>query len=329
MLVITMNKIKLGTDKLQVYLLAFPHFLQTIPFVYPILCFNIFKNILKCRDLNKFFVGFLLIFLSFFSLIMRDGGADFIFSATEYYLGIVIFYISFKLSDNLKIDVNYSLLFSCLILLESLLLKFNISIYSELLQSRTFLDGDNHRALGPALNSSISAVIMSTIFFYYVRKIIILKSYKFLNFFQASLFLFCFLLCFSLTGIISFIILFIYFGLQGLRKLNIFQLIFKKNYWYFLVAIFILLIVLLFLLRFNQIRYLDDYIYEVLSIKYIDISDYTFEDLFFGMNLSDQKADNIGGDFAILRFADHCGLIFLLFLLFIFFGYVSHLIEFF
>ena len=187
-----MNKIKFGINKLQLYLLGFPHLFQSMIFVYPLLFFNIFTNIKKFRYLNKFSVGLLLLYFSFFSFFVRDGSINFIFSAMSYYFGILIFYFTFKLSDNLKIDFNYVLLFLCLILIEFIFLRYDIFIYSEFLSSRTSLAEGYYRTLGPALNSSISAVIISTIFFYYLRQMVLLKTYKILNFLLAFFILFCF-----------------------------------------------------------------------------------------------------------------------------------------
>jgi len=308
-----MNKIKFGIDKLQLYLLGFPHLFQSMILIYPILFLNIFTNIHKCRYLNKFSVGLLLLYFSFFSLFVRDGSVNFIFSAMSYYLGIIIFYLTFKLSDNLKIGLNYVLLFLCLILIEFIFLKYDIFIYSEFHSSRTSLSESYYRVLGPALNSSISSVILSTIFFYYLRQMVLLKAYKILNFLLAFFILFCFLLCFSITGFISFIIIFIYFLFQGVRKLNLLHLTFiKGKFGYLLATILISLFLFFFYLKYSEIRDFDNYFLEVLLLKNLDLSEFTIRDLFLGINLSDESPDNLGGDFAILRFSEHCGLFFLL-----------------
>jgi hypothetical protein len=71
-----------------------------------------------------------------------------------------------------------------------------------------------------------------------------------------------------------------------------------------------------FYLKYNEIRDFDNYLLEVLRFKYSDIFESNIRDLFFGFNLSDESPDNLGGDLAILRFSEHCGLIFLLPLVF-------------
>lgn len=269
-----------------------PYFLYAQCFGLQYLSYLVLIPSLIFNRLNKkFLLVIFLLILMMLSLIIRD--ADFLYAirAIQYYGGLLIAYSAFYVNKKIKIDQFIFIIYAGFVIVE-FLLKINgyqifyldqISLNNESLDLRTAINDSFFRCLGPALNSSVSSVILA---------IGIIKSHEIRKHYLYLVFcLVAFLLCWSASGFLVFLIFFIY-------KI-------KNNLYRLILVIGIISTIFLDIPKIN----IDYFIYILdYKIQYLNCSNCTLLDIILGKNLKNEFIENIGGDAIYLNFIKIYGL---------------------
>lgn len=264
------------------------------PFVTYIL---LLPSLLFKRFDGKIWAGVLLILSAIVSLIIRDGSYGFVLKAIQYYFGVLVIYFAFHLNKKIVLNQWVFIIFSSLVAIEFIGYKIGYRIFyiEELnldevgLTNLLSITGEYYRALGPALNSSVTSVILAIQLFRIKNK---KKNYKLVLLYGST-----FLMCWSGSGFISLAILII-----SKYRLKISHVIF----------ISIMTIVSILIINyFNPPKLNSEYLYLVLGmkIKYLEILNNNFIDLIMGMNLDNINQNTIGGDAALVNSIENFGLI--------------------
>ena len=192
--------------------------------------------------------------------------------------------------------------------------------------SRSALEGDSFRLLGPSLNSTVTSTILSVIIVsLFINKIFPPSSKMFfhnlikITSLDLILIILSFILCASTTGYLSLTLGLFLSLLMKIKKLRINWKI-NKNFLIsigFILSIFYILFSRIqnlsnLILKFIELKFNYGYFSEVMDLKILNqiflISN--TRELLFGLNNSDKLF--IGGDFLLLNFIMHLGIILLI-----------------
>lgn len=274
---------------------------RIIPFTIFAQCFGfpflsylfIFLSLLFNKITREIIAIYILLILMMISLVIREADLMYSIRAVQYYGGILLIYAALKLNKNIIIGKNIFIIFAIFVIGE-VFLKINgyqifyldaILLSKGELDLRTSMDDGYFRALGPALNSSVSSSILA---------IGILKANEIRkHYIYLVLCLVAFMLCWSATGFLIFLI-YIFYKIRN--KLQILSLI----------------IIFLFIMYLELPKVNLNYIIYIIEYKYLYFlnSNHDFLSLIFGKNLKDELIGNIGGDSIYLNFININGLIF-------------------
>ena len=326
------------------YLVPYLQQFQLQILVYLIPIFISLKGFLKIKILNKrdfknfFIFPVLLILFAFINLFSKGFGFNASVVAVQYFLGVflILFFLKGKIINLIGFIRGF---YSCCLIEYAYFLIFkdypfyikNYFANSEVknILTRSTLDNELHRLLGPALNSTVTSSILAVIIVsILINKIFPPSSNMFfhnlvkIKTFDVISITLSFILASSVTGYLTLI-----FGvlLSLFIKILTFRIswkISKKSFFSFALfsSVFFLIIrnknVNDIFLGFLNTKFNFIYISEVLNFKYFEqlrIFD-NAKEIIFGLNYSDQLFT--GGDFLILSFIENLGIIiFLLFLI--------------
>ena len=331
-----MRKFSLGT--IQTTVLLFSQALTVQVLFYPLIIINIILNSKRISVDKKILFGFFLVFLSGISILVRGGSIELMVILVRFYCGIVLVYAAFVSNKNLKINNSSFLLFILFVFYEYASLMIGVTPFSyrnfinsgieSEIESRFSLGDNVVRAFGPSMNSSVSGSIIAIMFFYII---ITSKKLSFLNFRNMFLLfgLFAsFVMCGSTTALIVFVILLLVYVLN-FRRLPAGNF----NLKFFIKLIFVILSFVSFVIILSVI--FSDFFDALISAKwnlsyFIELAQYkllqisvlnSLQSVLFGADLGASTVESAGGDFIILSFVYHFGLIYVI----AFFGYLFYI----
>ena len=320
-----MRKSSLGV--FQTLVLLFSQVLTLQVMFYPIVLVNLLKHLPRVLKNKKIGFGFLLIIFAAISISMRGSSIPFAIILLRFYCGIILVFGAFYCNKNLQITYVSFWLFILFIGYEffSLALGSTPFMYANFVNAgieneiagRVALGNNTMRVVGPAMNSSVSGSILAVIFFY-----ILIGSKKSLQFEQKNLPLLVglfitFMLCGSGTAIVVFMCLLLVYVFSR-RKIPIR----KSSFGLFakLMTISFVLVILAisfgvffadFLEGLVNSKWNIDYFisginYKILQIAVLD----ELQMILLGADLSGSSSESSGGDFVMLSFVYHFGLIY-------------------
>lgn len=305
-------------------------FLQAFTFqilFYPIIILNIIRHPGQLAGSQKIVGGFLLILLAAISISIRGGSYELIVALLRFYCGIILVSAAFILNKNLKLSRLAMWIFVLFVFYEFLCLRFGLTplSYANFVNSgimdeiggRVLISENSVRALGPSMNSSISGSILAIMIFFVLSRGNQLTTPRSIAL-LLSLFA-AFVLCGSTSAMATFVFL-LAAHVFSRRKLR--NRVSKKRYIarVFLIFSFVLPSVLF-------ATYVEDGFYDALftskwnidyllfGLNYKLFQTEVFENIqmiFLGANLADAKLESTGGDFILLSFVYHFGIVFVI-----------------
>lgn len=321
-----MRKSSLGA--FQALILLFSQALTIQVLFYPLVMVNLIRHLPSVLNNKKIIFGFLIISFAAISIYMRGGSIDFTIILLRFYCGIILVTAAFTISKNLQITHVSFWIFTLFVFYEYISLTFgltpftyvnfvNYGIESEIEGRIALGDTGFMRVVGPTMNSSVSGTILAIMFFY-----ILIGSKKFLLFKRKNLLLLvglfiAFVLTGSTTAMVSFVFLLLVYVVSG-RVLPIGK--FNFNFSPKLMAISLMLLISLIISSYIFSDYLDGVMatkwnleYFMLGINYklfqITVLD-NLQTILFGADLTASSVNSAGGDFIMLSFVYHFGLIY-------------------
>lgn len=281
--------------------------------------------------------GFFLIFIAAISIYIRGASIPYAIILLRFYCGIILVYGAFVCNKNLQITYAAFWIVTLFVLYEAISLSLGLTPFSYAnfinagigheIEGRMTLDANTRRVYGPAMNSSVSGSILAIIFFYILignNQFLLFKNNNMLL--LAGLFI-AFVLCGSGTAMLIFACLSLIY-IINIRNKN-----YKKISFFHFPRFMTLSMVLTLILIFFGV-FLTDFIMGVTNAKWnIDtyISGFNFKlfqisifdsykMILFGADLSGLSLESAGGDFVMLSFVYHFGLIYvLIFLAYLFY----------
>ncbi len=294
---------------LQVLLLFFGQFLGLQILFYPLIIFNIFRRPLVILAQPKFMIGFFFMILIAFSLFIRGATTDFVINSMRFYFGLLIVFFAFYANPRLRITSVLQWVFAILCILELLFYYLGITFFTyqnfnslQFAESRILIGESSARAIGPALNSSVSGTI-SAVMFFIIIKFGKVKKEKYLLLFL----LLALIVTGSTTALIIFILLGFYFFLSILKKNKLTHVL---GYFFFIVLALLVLLQIPFFGKTVEVlinsKWNYDYFEVVLNGKYQTLLSSSLAssigDSFFGADLSMIDSSRIGGDSVMFNF---------------------------
>lgn len=261
-------------------------------------------------------------------MFLRGSSIDLIIASNRFYLGILFVSSFMVFNPRLKLQNWHIILLSFMSVYEFLSLNIlgsNPIFYrflswdSSFILSRSHIGGGIYRAIGPALNSSVSGSIYAIFFWYFLNcRNFKLKQTK--DYLTATTLGMAFLFCGSATAAMTFIILAV---LLFISKYVHSQEIKITPKFIFLVSFSSLLGLILFwqfsdFFQFFQQKKLSyEYLEFIFELKSKDLG-LAFTDYFsviFGADLSETVPTSLGSDFALLNIIVINGLLPVIFLI--------------
>ena len=319
-----MRNFSLGT--FQASILLFSQALTVQVLFYPLVIFNIIRHLPSALTNKKIILGFFLIFFALISILMRGASIEMTILLVRFYCGIILVSTAFTISKNVQITRMLFWIFALFVFYEYISLMIgvtpftyvnfvNAGIESEI-SGRVSLGNNVMRAVGPTMNSSASGSILAIMFFY-----ILIGNNKFLLFKSKTLLLVGLLMAFVLTGSMTAMIVFIFLLLAYVtsnRRPSIER--FNSNFLLRLTIIFLVLLIFTIISSYIFSDYLDGviavkwnwrYLMEGIDYKLFQISVLNnLQTVLFGADLTDSTVESAGGDFIMLSFVYHFGLIY-------------------
>ena len=330
-----MKKTTLGIS--QTLILFFSQALTLQVLFYPLVLLNLFSHLPKILNNKKMIFGFFLIFIAAISIYIRGASIPYAIILLRFYCGIILVYGAFICNKNLQITYAAFWIVVLFVLYEAISLSLALTPFSYAnfinagigheIEGRMTLDANTRRTYGPAMNSSVSGSILAIIFFYILignNQFLLFKNNNMLL--LAGLFI-AFVLCGSGTAMVVFACLSLIY-IISIRKKN------NKRISFFHFPKFMTLSMVLTLLLIIFGVFLNDFVAGVSSVKWnfnyvINSINYktfqvtvfdNYKILLFGSDLSGLGVESAGGDFVMLSFVYHFGLIYvLMFLAYLFY----------
>ena len=320
-----MRKSSLAVFQASILLFSQALLLQVL--FYPLVLVNLLKHLPRALKNKKIVFGILLIVFAAISIFMRGSSIPLAITLLRFYCGIILVFGAFYCNKNLKITYVSYWIFILFIGYEyfSLALGSTPFMYANFVNAgieneiagRVALENNTARTFGPAMNSSVSGSILAVIFFY-----ILIGSKRFLQFEQKNLPLLvglfiAFILCGSATASAVFIFLLLVYVFSG-SKMHIRKSSFRRLPRLMVISFILVMLAIAFGMFFRD--FLDGLVISKLNINYfIDIINYKIlqmsvlidpQMILLGADLSESSSESSGGDFVMLSFVYHFGLIY-------------------
>lgn len=300
-------------------LLIFVYWFSFQVIFYPILLGAALTKLTINPRSNKSGLVFLLISILFFcivtaSMLIRRASLDLIVDSNRFYLGILFVSSVMLFNRKLKLTTWHLIMLAVMSIYEVLSLnvlrlnpifyQFSSSWSASDLLTRSAIGGGFYRALGPALNSSVSGSIYAIFFLYFLKsRNFNLKGFE--DYVACITLALAFLACASATAVISFVILAACLFIPKYAKRKTFKI---KKKIIFSAIIFSFLAFFLaqhfydFFRYFQKAKLSSEYLEFIFEFKkqqlQVAVPDYV--SLLFGSDLSRLDKIAIFGDFLFL-----------------------------
>ena len=313
-------------------------FFQALTFqilFYPIIILNIVRNSVHFLNNLKIVTGVLLIILAAISISIRGASYELVGTLLRFYCGIILVSAAFILNKTLKISYMAMWIFAFFVFYEFLCLHLgsiplsyanfdNAGIMDEI-EARVSIGENLVRTFGPSMNSSVSGSILAVMIF-----IVLSRDAKLTRLRSKALLLTlfsAFVLCGSISAMATFIFLMVNHVFSqrklqvGVRKNRYVARLFPIYFFILLSISFAIYMADGFFSALFSSKFNLDYLLFVLDYKLFQLE--VFENLhmvLLGANLMNATVISTGGDFIILSFIYHFGLVFVVaFLSYLFF----------
>lgn len=322
--------------------LLFTYLLSGQALFYPILIGVLLTSLnirhrIKKSELVFSLASILFLYFVAVSMWIRGASVIFIVRSSAFYVGLLFVSSVMFFNRKLKVTTWHLIMLGCVSIYEFLSLnlfrvtpifyQYSAQFTSDFLLERSDFAGGVYRAIGPALNSSISGSIYAILFWYYLKvRNFYVEGFK--DYIVCTILLLAFLFSGSFTAVVTFAFIFVYLvydQVKGKVKSKMISTgLLKKLILLLFLLSFAGMVFPVFLIAFQQAKLNPEYLLFILNLKIqqLQVAIPDFFTLLFGDNLS-SRGNQIAtvGDALLIDFTATIGLVALI--LFVQFIYLN------
>ncbi|MCH4903872.1 hypothetical protein GSN00_05590 [Cylindrospermopsis raciborskii CHAB3438] len=318
--------------------LLFTYLLSGQALFYPILIGVLLTSLnirhrIKKSELVFSLTSILFLYFVAVSMWIRGASVIFIVRSSAFYVGLLFVSSVMFFNRKLKVTTWHLIMLGCVSIYEFLSLnlfrvtpifyQYSAQFTSDFLLKRSDFAGGVYRAIGPALNSSISGSIYAILFWYYLKvRNFYVEGFK--DYIVCTILLLAFLFSGSFTAVVTFAFIFVYLVYDHVKSKMISTGLLKKLILLLFLLSFAGMVFPVFLTAFQQAKLNPEYLLLVLNLKIqqLQVAIPDFFTLLFGDNLS-SRGNKIAtvGDALLIDFTANIGLVALI--LFVQFIYLN------